>query len=146
MIHSARPTSIGRIMNRAAAVIASVFTLSGCVTGITADSPSRAVDSNTTYQEAYRRADAFARACHSDAGGPLLGSFTVSGNLYSDNQTGVIRVRHPSASGDLMRVDIKATPTGSSSVLWVAGIGMWDQRQLDALGASMQTGNIVCRQ
>ena len=132
-------------MKRTATVILSVLTLSGCVTGITTDSPSRAVNSSGTYQEAYRRADAFARTCHSEAGGPLVGSFTVSGNLYSDNQTGVVRVRHPSASGDLMRVDIADAPHGSSSVIWVAGIGMWDLRQLDAIAKAIQTGEISCR-
>ncbi len=137
--------SMEQVMKRVAAIISSVLALSGCVTGITTASPSKSVDTETTYQEAYRRADAFARTCHSDAGGPLVGSFTVSGNLYSDNQTGVVRVRHPSASGDLMRVDIKATSNGASSIAWVAGIGMWDQKQLDAITKTIQTGEIACR-
>lgn len=132
-------------MRRAAALVASVLTLSGCITGVTKSSPSRSIDASITYQEAYRRADAFARTCHSDAGGPLIGSFMVSGNLYSDNQTGVVRVRHPSASGDLMRVEIESATNGSSSLAWVAGIGMWDQRQLDAITKAIQTGEIVCR-
>jgi uncharacterized protein YceK len=132
-------------MKRALLLIPLVATLSGCITGITKSSPSTTIETSTTYQEAYRRADAFARGCHSDAGGPLVGSFTVSGNLYSDNETGVVRVRHPSATGDLLRIDIKSAPRGAVSVAWVAGIGMWDQRELDALSTSMRTGEMVCR-
>lgn len=139
------PSFLEQSMKRVIGVFGIAIVLSGCITGITKSSPSMTIETDTTYQEAYRRADAFARECHSGAGGPLLGSFTVSGNLYSDNSTGVVRVQHPSATGDLLRVDIRATSTGSTAVAWVAGIGMWDQRELEALAASMRTGKVGCR-
>lgn len=131
-------------MNLRATLSIAVLTLNGCAISISDDSPSITVDSKASYQDAYRRADAFARTCHSE-GNPLAGSFIVSGNLYSDNQTGVVRIQHSSFGKDLMRTEIAATPTGSRSVIRVAGAGMWDERELQAISGAIRTGTITCR-
>ncbi|WP_125470722.1 BPTD_2524 family lipoprotein [Achromobacter aegrifaciens] len=121
-----------------------ILILSGCVTAVSEKSPSAIVESMASYQEAYRRADAFSRTCHSD-GNPLAGYFVVSGNLYTDTQTGVVRVQHTTYAKDFLRVEIAATPSGSTSTIRVAGVGIWDQKEIDALTETLKSGQIRCR-
>lgn len=128
-----------RLLAPAAALI-----LGGCVTAVSDKSPSATVESTAPYQETYRLADGFARTCHSD-GNPLAGYFVVSGILYTDNQTGVVRVQHTTYAKDFLRVEIAATSSGSTSTVRVAGVGIWDQKEIDALTETLQSGQIRCR-
>jgi len=122
----------------------SLLALSACVAGIKENGQGAARDSfhaPTTYQEAYRRADAFARHCHANTDW-----FKVAGNLYTDNQTGVVHITAPSATGDLERIDIATAKDGGSDVTVTAwSKGIWDAREIAAARQSIETGTPVCR-
>jgi len=123
--------------------------VAGCAMGIREDGRGAAHDAfhaPLTYQQAYRRADAYARHCHANTSW-FSGSFNVNGNLYTDNHTGVVHVTAAAAGGDLERIEVAEARDGGSDItvtVWNAGI--WDARELAAARASIETGTLTCRQ
>jgi len=70
----------------------------------------------------------------------------VSGNLYTDKKTGILRVNTPRWGNDLERVEISAIDARSSSVtITVFGKYQWDKEGIQALRKSIETGRTVCR-
>jgi hypothetical protein len=122
--------------------------LSGCAIGIKpGDTENQSVSfvAPISYQEAYRRGDAQARQCHTHAN-MFKDSFTVAGNLYADNGTGVIHVTLPHAGTDLARFEVaEKGPSSTAVTLTVWGRHMWDARELAAMRKSIESGSPVCR-
>lgn len=129
-------------------VAASLLAIAGCAMGIKENGQGAVRDSfhaPITYQEAYRRADAYARHCRTSTNW-FKGSFQVDGNLYADNQTGVIHITAHGPGKDLERIEIAAAKNGGSDVTVTAwGIGIWDAREIAAARQSIETGTPVCR-
>lgn len=123
--------------------------LGGCSIGIREDNSNSISETFTTpvtYQEAYRRAESFARHCHTSNHYMWQGSFNVAGDLFVDNTTGVVRVNLPNAGRDEERIEITSAGDSAATVLVRAwGIGIWDQRELAAAKQSIETGKLVCR-
>lgn len=142
---------LGCEMNRAttfASMVIALAVISGCSAGIK-DGGQGAVrisfSTSITYQEAYRRADAYARHCHT-SNSLWKGSFNVGGDLYSDTGKGIVRINMPQAGRDLERIEISSTGPSSSDVAITAwGVGIWDEREMAAAEASILTGKPVCR-
>lgn len=122
-------------------VVAGVLMLSGCAVGIQPgkDYPSDTFTVAIGYQEAYRRADAQPRAC--------LQQYPVSGNLFADNQSGVIRVGLPNyGSADLMRINLhQVTPETTEVKVTVYDGYPFDWKQVVAMRGSIETGSLMCR-
>ena len=124
------------------------FALSGCATSrnfIQPDSHRQAVFSTSVgYQEVYRRADAFARQCHSTANHRMWNA-EITGNIYTDNQTAVIHVRQEAFVGkDFERFEIKGTPSGSDVTILTATNGGWNKHEMKVARMSVETGHINC--
>lgn len=97
-----------------------------------------------SYQEAYRRADAFARQCHSTSGNGMWNG-DVSGSVFTDNRTAVVHVSSQVVSNaDFERFEIKGTSAGSDVTILTATNGGWDQHELDVARQSIETGRTVC--
>lgn len=125
-----------------------LLVLAGCSIGIK-DDGANAIRTNfkvdATYQETFRRADAFAHRCHTSTN-PLLASFNVAGNLYADNKSGVVRINLPTSGKDLERIELAESKNGGTDVSLTAwGVGMWDQRELAAARQSIESGTPSCR-
>ncbi|WP_338881529.1 hypothetical protein WHX56_14040 [Achromobacter veterisilvae] len=121
---------------------AAVAVLGGCAFGISNDGtdPTQTFDVPTSYQEAYRRADAYPRHCLQ------LPDQIVTGNLYHDIKQGVVRVNSPASGKPLEVIEIKEISDGRSQVtITVWGVGIWDEGELQAVRASMETGKNTCR-
>lgn len=122
--------------------------LNGCALGIKEDGSNALHDSfhvDATYQEAFRRADAFARHCHTSTN-LLASSFNVSGNLYTDKQFGEVRINVPSAGRDLEIIKVSAAQGGGSNVsvaTWDRNV--WDAREMAAVRKSIESGTPSCR-
>lgn len=125
-----------------------VLWLAGCSVGIREDGSNairRSFAAPVTYQEAYRRADAYARHCRT-SNSLWKGSFNVDGDLFTDTQKGVVRINMPNGGRDLERIDIAAAGGASSEVGITAwGVGVWDEREVAAAKASILTGTPTCR-
>jgi hypothetical protein len=125
-----------------------LLALSGCTLGIKEDGSNALHDSfhvDATYQETFRRADAFARHCHTSTN-MLAASFNVSGNLYTDKQAGEVRVNLPSAGRDLEIIRVAASADGGASVsVDVWNRNRWDERELAAARRSIESGTPTCR-
>lgn len=128
--------------------ICALVALSACTLGIKDDASNAIHDSfhvGISYQEAYRRADAFARQCHTSTNA-LRGSFNVSGNLYTDSQAGEVRINLPSYGKDLETIRVVAAANGGADVaVSVWGHGMWDVGELAAVRSSIESGQPTCR-
>ena len=99
-----------------------------------------------TYQEAYRRAEAALRTCQASGTNPFIRQMMVTGNLYSDNETGVLRVNMEGWNNDMERVEISSEGTKSTTVkVSVAGEYWWDKEEIRALRESVETGKVICR-
>lgn len=123
--------------------------LAGCSVGIKQDDAG-AIKGNfhvaTTYQDAYRRADTFARRCHTTTHNVVSTSFNVTGNLYTDEQKGVLHVSAPGLAADMERIDLAATSGGGTDIeVTVWGRHQWDQREIDAAKRSIESGTPACR-
>lgn len=122
--------------------------LGGCATSrnfIQPDSHRQVVFSAPiSYQEAYRRADAFARRCHSTSGHGMWNG-DVNGNIFTDNRTAVVHVSSQAVSNaDFERIAIKGTANGSDVTILTATNGGWDQHELDVARRSIETGHVTC--
>ncbi|KNE23861.1 BPTD_2524 family lipoprotein [Achromobacter spanius] len=116
--------------------------LTGCAFGISNDGtdPTQTFEVATPYQETYRRADAYPRHCLQ------LPDQIVTGNLYHDTKSGVIRVNSPASGKPLEVIEIKELAGGTSQVtITVWGIGIWDEGELQAARKSLETGENTCR-
>lgn len=116
-----------------------LMALVGCAGGI---QPGMSYPTDTFvvpigYQEAYRRADAQHRAC--------LPQYKITGNLYSDNQSGVIRVHVIFAEGILSKIDMRQLSPESTEVkITVSNEHQFTWRQIMAMRASIETGSAIC--
>lgn len=95
-----------------------------------------------SYEQAYRHALDFARTCHT--GGGILKHATITNEIYHDTRTAAV---HVAWGGGSMPEQINinsAGPVTTVSVV-VVGRGMWDQRELAAARASIESGAPTCR-
>lgn len=122
-------------------LLAAVF-LAGC-SGI---EPGKSYPTETftvpvTYQEAYRRAQAHSHEC--------LSTFDTNGDLYTDNRTGVIRVSIPKfmyTGRESLKVEVAEKSSDSATVTaTVDDVGVFDQRQIQALKTTIESGTPTCR-
>jgi len=126
-----------------------MLSLSGCASvGIEPGHqyPSENFTVPLSYQEVYKRADTAMRQC--EVTGLIVKSLpvSVSGDLYTDKKTGILRVNTPRWGNDLERVEISAIDAENSSVkITVFGKYQWDKEGAEALRKSIETGNTVCR-
>ena len=98
------------------------------------------------YQEAYRRADNFARQCHTTTNYFLKTSFNVSGDLFTDNRSGVVRINLPNSGGDLEVIKIRSINDKLSEILiTVWDVGIWDKKEMLAAKESILSGTPTCR-
>lgn len=121
---------------------AALASLGGCAFGISNDGtdPTQTFEVSSPYQETYRRADAYPRHCLQ------LPDQIVTGNLYHDTKSGVVRVNSPASGKPLEVFDIKELADGRSEVtITVWGVGIWDEGELQAARTSMETGKNTCR-
>ncbi|WP_370523886.1 BPTD_2524 family lipoprotein [Neopusillimonas aestuarii] len=123
-------------------VLSIVVALAGC-SGIEPGKtyPSEAFNVSVTYQEAYRRAQSHGHEC--------LSTFVTSGDLYTDNQTGIVRVSIPKfmyTGRESLKVNVSATGESSAKVVaTVDNVGVFDQRQLEAIRKTIESGSPNCR-
>jgi len=122
--------------------------LAGCATShnfIQPDSHRQvAFSTPISYQEAYRRADAFARQCHSTSGHRMWNG-NVSGSIFTDDQSAVVHVSSQAISNaDFERFEINGTPNGSDVQILTATNGGWDQHELQVARMSIETGRVTC--
>jgi hypothetical protein len=121
--------------------------LAGCTLGMKEDGSNAVADTFSvpaSYQVAYRRADAYARHCHG-VQSPLKDAMSVTGDLFSDTRSGVIRITSPSGGNDLERIAIAETNGQSSVTIKRWDVGIWDARETSAAKSAIATGNPVCR-
>lgn len=122
-------------------IMLAVVALSGCAVGIQPEGeyPSETFTAPVSFQEAYRRADAQPREC--------VPNMTITGNLFTDNNTGIVRVTMPSYSGsDLVRVNLKQITNNNTEVTVTASDnGVFDKGQVIAMKQSILTGKTSCR-
>lgn len=124
------------------ASVALIFGLGGCAFGISNDGtdPTQTFEVPMPYQETYRRADGYPRHCLQ------LPDQIVTGNLYHDTKSGVVRVNSPASGKPLEVFDIKELADGRSEVtITVWGVGIWDEGELQAARTSIETGKNTCR-
>jgi hypothetical protein len=125
-----------------------VLGLAGCAMGVKDDGSNARQESlhmSVSFQDSYRRADAYARHCHT-SNSLWKGSFNVDGDLFTDIKQGVVRVNMPNNGRDLERFEIAATGLDESEVkitMW--DVGAWDDREMTAAKRSITTGIPVCR-
>lgn len=128
-------------------IIALTLALGGCAIGIKEGSSRTIIGTFTvdvSYQETYRRAEAFERQCHTSTG--LNGSFSVSGNVYTDKSLAELRVASKNEfGGDLTQISIEQKGEGSEVSVKLWGVGIWDDRELRALKESITSGSVICR-
>lgn len=122
-----------------------VIVLAGLVTGCSVGiQPGKQYPTETFtvpvgYQEAYRRADAQPRQC--------LPQMTTTGDIFSDNKTGILRVTLTGYSGaDLLRVSLRHISDDRTEVVVTASDdGVFDKGQAIAMRQSIESGSAVCR-
>ena len=131
------------------ALAAIIFLVAGCSIGIkpdSLDSPHIKFEVPMGYQESYRRAETFARQCHTSTNYLLKTSFNVSGTLFTDNRSGVVHINLPRAGGDLEVIKIRSINDKLSEILiTVWGVGIWDKKELLAAKESILSGTPTCR-
>ncbi|MEC6413631.1 BPTD_2524 family lipoprotein [Achromobacter xylosoxidans] len=116
--------------------------LAGCAFGISHDGtdPSATFEVASSYQEVYRRADAYPRHCLQ------LPDQIVMGNLYHDTKSGVVRVNSPASAKPLEEIEIKDSGADRTQVtVTVWGVGIWDEGELAAAKESITSGKPICR-
>lgn len=122
--------------------ILGVVVLAGC-SGIDPGKtyPTETFVAPITYQEACRRAQNHARTC--------LSVYEVSGDLFTDNRTGIVRVQIPKftyTGNESMQFKVAQESDQSTKIeIVVDGVGVFDQRQLVAARKTIETGNPACR-
>lgn len=133
-------------MRRVLSICALAAACSGCVSGIkpsdtAGERPTTVFQVHASYQEAYRRFDRWAHQCHT---GNWKGAWNIEGNIYSDNHTAELHIVGngiTTVSGAVKEVGHDAQVT---AMVW--GHGVWDERELEAIKASVLTGKPVCRE
>lgn len=122
-----------------------------CVLAIPAHASTPITETFTvpmSYQAAYRLAGDFARTCHQSGGTfAKTNGFSVTGDLYTDIHEGIVRISATYIStkeAASIRV-VHVTDDETKVTATVSGRGIWDQRELDALQKSMESGVITCR-
>lgn len=100
-----------------------------------------------SYQEAYRRADAYAHACRTSKSFSLSRpSSVVRSNLSEDDHEGFVHISSKPFGPDLERIDVNAAGASTSSIRVMArNSATWDQLELDSVRRSIETGLPVCR-
>ena len=138
-----------RRLSSFAALATAISLLSACSVGIKpgdAGAIKETFHVDTPYQETYRRADTFARICHSSNNSVWKPSFNVTGNLYTDQQKGVLHVSPEALATDVERIDIISAPSGGTDVVvTVWGMHQWDQGEVEAAHRSIGSGKPICR-
>lgn len=97
------------------------------------------------YQEAYRRADAYARACRTSKTFARR-SWSVRSNLFDDDKNGFVHISTYPLGPDLERIDISANGASAAFIKVTArNSSTWDQLELDSARQSIETGIPACR-
>jgi hypothetical protein len=129
-------------------LVSILFLFTGCSVGIKADSsdyPHIQFKAQIGYQEAYRRAEAFARHCHTSTN-PLKASFNVGGNLFTDIHSGIFRINLANVGRDLEIIKIRSINDNiSETTITVWGVGIWDEKEMLAAKQSILTGTLTCK-
>jgi hypothetical protein len=128
-------------------VLVAAMLVAGCSVGIKDDGQGALKTSfkaPVNYQEAYRRADTYARHCRT-SNSMWKGSFNVDGDVFTDTKKGVVRINMPNAGRDLERIEIEDSMGQSNVSVTAWGVGLWDDREIAAAKASIMTGVPVCR-
>lgn len=98
-----------------------------------------------TYQEAYRRADAYAQICRTSKSFAKR-SWSVRAHLDDDDQTGFVAISESPFGLNLELIEISATGKSTASVkVTVRNFETWDQREMDSARQSIETGKPTCR-
>ena len=122
--------------------------LAGCTVGIKdgGPSPSKTIVVPESYQEVYRRADAYARACWGTPKALVRGAWPVTGNIYTDTQTAVLRVGGDGQTGDLERFEIRQLRSGTEVTITVWGRGIvFDEDELERAARAIGGADVACR-
>lgn len=122
--------------------IISATLLAGCSIGVKngGDHPTESFVVPISYQEAHRLADAQGRKCEQ------LPDLSITGAVYTDNKTAVVRLSSPASVAPVEIVEIKALDDAQSQVtITVWGVGIWDKYELAAMRKTLETGKIACR-
>jgi hypothetical protein len=100
-----------------------------------------------TYEEAYRRASAYATACRTSKTFSFSRpSWMVRSELFDDDRQGFVHITSKPFGPDLERIDINAIDASASSIrVSVRNSPTWDQLEMDAARQSIETGRFVCR-
>jgi hypothetical protein len=95
------------------------------------------------YEQAYHHASSFFQQCARGFVG--FAPNVVSSNLYPDTRTGEVNVAN---SSGVIVARATVTPTDSGAHVMVATIKhslQWSEQDLDAVEASVKSGDIACR-
>lgn len=125
-------------MQKSSAIILASVLLAGCATGIDGGgkNPTATFRTEVGYQEAYRRVAAQAEACTKG---------TVTGNVFTDNQTAELRSTGNFISPIVMeKAEIKQTPEGTMVTVTMWGNGGWGSRHIEAVRQSVIQGRTIC--
>src|SRR5690606_342561 len=125
-------------------LIAAGALLTGCATGIvkgSGDYPTETFVAPVSYQAVHRNAENQARHCRQ------LTDMIVTGSVYTDNQTSVVRLSGPGSGLPVAEIEAEAIGANQSRVtVTVWGWGIWDDRQIAAIRKSIESGEPVCRE
>jgi|GEM_PF-6623467 len=121
-----------------------ILTITGCSTGIvkgSGDYPTETFVAPVSYQAVHRNAENQARHCRQ------MADMTVTGSIYTDNQTSNLRISLPGSGLPVAEIEAEAMGADQSRVtVTVWGLGVWDDRQIAAIRKSIESGEPVCRE
>lgn len=100
-----------------------------------------------SYQEAYRRADAYATDCRTSKSFSFSRpSWIVRSNLFDDDRQGFVHISSKPFGPDLERIDVSAIGASAAAIrVSVRNSPTWDQLEMNDARQSIETGRFVCR-
>ena len=125
------------------------LTLAGCASGIQPEGqyPEVEFSVSATHDAVYRRAADYVRVCHENSQRLVGVKFASTRVLDTKGNRAEIRVHRSTRPRDILEV-IVVTPHGMGDAMVhakVLGQDEWDQAELQALRASIQSATPACR-
>lgn len=125
--------------------------LSGCASkGLLSGDPPGATETfsvQADVQAAHRRAGEYVRVCHEQRAYPYgvkYHSHQSLGEKGAPNEVRIFKETEPAKILEIIRAQADG-PAASSVTVQVLGEGQWDQAELQAAKASIQSATPVCR-
>ncbi|CAM4153873.1 BPTD_2524 family lipoprotein [Bordetella muralis] len=127
--------------------------LSGCASkGLLSGDPPGATETfsvQADVQAAHRRAGEYVRVCHEERAHPygvVYQSHQSLGEKGAPNEIQIFKQTEPAKILEIIRAQSQSdSPNASNVTVMVLGEGQWDQAEIQAARASIQSATPVCR-